>query len=78
MKKSVSISVESEKLSALMMYLEQRNLTLANELTKYVDSLYLKNVPKNIRDFIGMKESAKAGRKPKKALQDTLENESEQ
>lgn len=37
MKKSVTIAVNDEKLSAIEMYLEQKNTTLAAELDKYVD-----------------------------------------
>lgn len=35
MKKSVAVSVNEEKLSAIEMYLEQKNTTLAAELDKY-------------------------------------------
>lgn len=41
------------------MYLEQKNTTLAAELDKYVDQLYQKNVPQNVRDFIDMMSSKK-------------------
>lgn len=54
MKKSISISVGEEKLSAIEMYLEQKNTTLAAELDKYVEQLYQKNVPQNVRDYIEM------------------------
>lgn len=37
MKKSISVSVNEEKLSAIEMYLEQKNTTLAAELDKYVE-----------------------------------------
>ena len=59
MKKSVAVSVNEEKLSAIEMYLEQKNTTLAAELDKYVDQLYQKNVPQNVRDFIDMLSSKK-------------------
>ena len=39
MKKSVTVSVNEKKLSAIEMYLEQKNTTLAAELEKYVDQL---------------------------------------
>ena len=45
MKKSVIVIVESEKLSALDMYLGQKDLKLADELDKCIDGLYQKNVP---------------------------------
>ena len=54
MKKSVTVSVNEKKLSAIEMYLEQKNTTLAAELEKYVDQLYGKVVPQNVRDFIDM------------------------
>lgn len=65
MKKSVSISVNEEKLSAIEMYLEQKSTTLAAELDKYVDQLYGKIVPQNVRDFIDMMSAKKPARKPK-------------
>lgn len=52
MKKQISVSVESEKLSALTMYLEQKNMHLTEELDKCIENLYQKNVPQNVRDFI--------------------------
>ena len=66
MKKNVSISIDFEKLSALEMYLGQKNLNLSDELDKCIESLYQKNVPQNVRDFLKMKESAKPSRKTKK------------
>ena len=43
MKKSVTVSVNEKKLSAIEMYLEQKNTTLAAELEKYADQLYGKD-----------------------------------
>ena len=65
MKKSVTVSVSEEKLSAIEMYLEQKNTTLAAELDKYIDQLYLKTVPQNVRDFIDMMSAKKPARKQK-------------
>ena len=45
MKKTISIQISEEKLSAIEMYLEQKNTTLAAELNKYVEQLYGKVVP---------------------------------
>jgi hypothetical protein len=36
MKRSVAVSVNEEKLSAIEMYLEQKNTTLAAELDNYI------------------------------------------
>lgn len=78
MKKSVSISVNEEKLSAAEMYLEQKNTTLAAELDKYVEQLYQKNVPQNVRDFIDMMSAKKPARKTKNTAPDESEKQSEQ
>ena len=51
MKKSVTVSVESEKLTALEMYLGQKNLKLTEELDKCIEILYQKNVPSNVREW---------------------------
>ena len=66
MKKSVTVSIESEKLSALEMYLGQKNLKLTEELDKCIEILYQKNVPSNVREFIDMKDSQVKTPKPKK------------
>jgi len=52
MKKQISVSVESEKFSALTMYLEQKNMHLTEEMDKCIENLYQKNVPQNVREFI--------------------------
>ena len=78
MKKSISISVNEEKLSAIEMYLEQKSTTLAAELEKYADQLYGKVVPQNGRDFIDMMSDRKPARKPKNPASAETEKLSEQ
>ena len=65
MKRSVTINVNEEKLSAIEMYLEQKSTTLAAELDKYIEQLYSKVVPQNVRDFIDMMSDRKPARKQK-------------
>lgn len=64
-KTSVSIMYEDEKLNAVKMYMEQRDLDFKEELEKSVDSLYAKYVPANVREFIDMKGSQVKPPKPK-------------
>lgn len=52
MKKTISVPIDEGKLSAIEMYLEQRNTSLAAELDKYVEQLYGKIVPQNVREYI--------------------------
>lgn len=77
MKKSVIISIEGDKFSALEMYLGQKNMKLTDELGKCADSLYQKYVPQNVRDFIEM-TSLKKPKKVKSNQSVESENHSEQ
>ena len=65
-KTNVSIIYDDEKLNAVKMYMEQRDLDFKEELEKSVDSLYAKYVPANVREFIDMKGSQIKPPKPKK------------
>ena len=52
MKRSITIQIPEEKLSAIEMYLEQKNTTLAAELDKQVEQIYTNVVPQNVREYI--------------------------
>lgn len=52
---SVSFQFDDEKLNTLKMYLEDKKMDFNSELEKYVDSLYTKHVPLQVREFIKMK-----------------------
>lgn len=73
-KTSVSIMYEDEKLNAVKMYMEQRDLDFKEELEKSVDSLYAKYVPANVREFIDMKSTI--SKQTKKKSIDALSNQS--
>ena len=78
MKKSVTVSVNAEKLAALEMYLGQKNLKLSEELERVSEQLYQKYVPSNVREFIELTAVKKAPRKAKKDTSAESENQSEQ
>ena len=65
-KSSISIMYDDEKLSAIKLYMSQRDLDFKEDLEKSVDSLYAKYVPANVREFIDMKGSQVKPPKPKK------------
>ena len=67
MKKSVSITMEEEKISAIEMYLGQKDTGLEAELAKFAEQLYVKTVPQNVRDYIDMLGERKPVRRPKKS-----------
>ena len=51
-KANITIAYDAEKLSALKLYLGQKNLSVEAELVAATDNLYVKTVPANVRDFI--------------------------
>ena len=72
MKKNVTIAIHEEKLSALEMYLPQKNTTLTAELDRFVEQLYSRAVPQNVRDFIDMRTGEKPLKKSGKHSKSVL------
>lgn len=64
-KTNVTISFDEEKLSALRLYMEQKDLQLEDELTKAVEGFYGKHVPANVREFIEMRSGEPADPAPR-------------
>lgn len=54
-KKTISISYEESRLSALRLYLGQENTTVEKELTKAVDAMYGKTVPAVVQEFLALR-----------------------
>lgn len=54
-KTTINISYDEEKLSALKIYLDQKGSQVEDELTKELNTLYSKNVPANVREFIELR-----------------------
>lgn len=79
-KTSVSIPFDDEKLSALKMYLQQKDLTVESELEKALDNLYAKTVPVGVREFLGMRSgtTAKPSEKKRKPVPPALADRSEE
>lgn len=72
-KSSISIMYDDEKLSAIKLYMSQRDLDFKEELEKSVDSLYAKYVPANVREFIDMKTVLTKPSKHKKPQEENTE-----
>ncbi len=75
-KVSVNIMYDSEKLSAIKLYMSQRDMDIKDELEKSVDALYSKYVPANVREFINMKSTTTKQSKAKTEKSDSEENDS--
>ena len=71
-KENISIAYDSEKLSAVKMYMD-----LKSEMEKSLDALYTKYVPANVREYLDMKSSAQTVSRPKSTRSKPSENKSE-
>ena len=54
-KVSVTVQYDEEKLKTLKLFLEKKSIDINDEIIKFIDSLYTKQVPAQVRDFFGMK-----------------------
>ena len=61
-KASINIFYDDEKLSAVKMYMKQKDLDIKSELESTIDSMYARYVPSNVREFIDMKAVQKSSR----------------
>lgn len=65
---TVQIEFDREKLSALKMYLGQKNMKIETELEKLLDGIYTKYVPSDVRNFIDLRAGLPiSSTKPKRA-----------
>lgn len=62
---TVSVSYDKEKLSTLRLYLEQKGMQVEDELTKSLDTLYAKNVPAGVREFLNLRSGNAVPSTPK-------------
>lgn len=78
MKDRIILSMSAEKLSALEMYLAQRNTTLTAEIDKYTEQLYTKIVPQNVREYIDLTTESRAVHRERKNKNSDVRTPSEQ
>ena len=64
-KVSVTVQYDEEKLNTVKIFLEKKGLTLSDEIIKFIDGLYNKNVPAQVREFLELKRSSQKESAPK-------------
>lgn len=57
-KVSVTVQYDEEKLSTIKICMEKKGLNINDEIIKFIDSQYTKQVPAQVRDFFNMKAEA--------------------
>lgn len=75
-KVTINISYDEEKLSALKLYLDKKDVNVEDELKNYIDKLYIKSVPIGVREYIEIR-SGKATDESKTKKQNTSKINSE-
>lgn len=64
-KVSVTVQYDEEKLDTVKIFLEKKGLSLSDEIVKFIDGLYNKNVPAQVREFLELKRSSQKESAPK-------------
>lgn len=54
---TIEFSFDNSKLEAIHIFLKEKNSSLSDELEAFMDYLYKKYVPSQVRDFIEKKEN---------------------
>lgn len=54
-KATITINFDEEKTAALKLYLKQKGTAVEKELEKSLETLYMKSVPANVREFIALR-----------------------
>lgn len=74
---NITISYDSEKLSAIKKYMTMRQLDFEDEVEKSVDAMYKKYIPANVREYIEMRledEPAEKAPRAKPKKKETVDN----
>lgn len=57
-KVSVTVQYDEEKLSTIKIFMEKKGLNINDEIIKFIDGQYTKQVPAQVRDFFDMKAAS--------------------
>ena len=76
---TISFEYPKEKVIAIKIYLDKKELSLDEELIKFMDVLYEKQIPANVREFIELKENVEIceGKTVKRAYKKKIKREAE-
>ncbi len=66
-KANITISYNEERLNAIRLFLVQKNMDFDSELEGFLDALYKKVVPLDVRRFFEMKQDCNPAKPPVKA-----------
>ena len=71
-KTTITISFDEEKLTAMRLYMSQKDLKLEGELDRVMEELYTNFVPANVQEFIDMRGSRPKNTRGKKAKEEEM------
>ena len=64
-KVSVTVQYDEEKLNTVKTILEKKGLNISDEMVQFIDRLYNKNAPSQVREFLELKKSLQKESAPK-------------
>ena len=67
-KTTVQFSFDDEKLQAINLYMKEKSANLDEEMDGFLEKIYEKYVPANVRQFIELKNSVKGNPKPPRSV----------
>ena len=54
-KTTITVTYDEEKYSAMKLYLDQKGVSIEDELTKHLEALYNKTVPAVVREYFDLR-----------------------
>ena len=58
-KTTITLTYDEERLTALKLYLDEKQITLEDELAKSLDTLFARTVPQPVRRYIELRNGEK-------------------
>lgn len=62
-KATLNITFDEEKYSTMKLYLDQKGVSIEDELVRHLEALYTKTVPSVVREFLDLR-AGKTGEQP--------------
>lgn len=75
-KTSITITWEEDKLSALRLYMAEKDIQVEDALTKALESLYAKAVPQPVQRYLELRSGTAESATPPKSKPDTKPKQS--
>lgn len=69
-KTTITLTYDEERLTALKLYLAEKQITLEDELVKSLDALFARTVPQPVRRYIELRNGERQGLKQCRSVEE--------